>query len=470
MPVDTTATDYEANKPRWARCRVAIEGQDAVHAAGATYLPRLKGQNEDEYKAYKERAQFYNATGRTLDGMTGLIFRKTPVVEVPSGMEIYTADVDKAGTPLLSFAEAVADELIAVGRIGVLVDYPTSETKQVTVADAEAQGLRPYASIYPAESILSWLVGSHRKLLRVVLKECSSAIDATDEFKQVVKEQYRVLDLFDGRYRVRLYEKADGKDVQIGGDLYPLMNGKAMTEIPFFICGTNGMGPQVQKPPMNDLVNVNMSHYKSTADYEHGLHFTGLPTPVITGYNPEVKEDGSKAVIALGSSECLIFPDKEAKAFFLEFTGLGLTQIKDALKSKEEQMASLGARMLAPEKRAVESAETASIHRSGENSVLASIANSASMLLTQVMKLIAEWANVSGDVKITLNTDFLPNGMTAQELTALLKCVQSGKMSDETFYWNLQQGELVPDNLTFEEEQTRIEESIPSLGGMGGSL
>jgi hypothetical protein len=470
MPVDTAHLDYATYAPRWKRCRDAIAGQDAVHEAKTAYLPKLTGQSDDEYKAYVARASFYNATGRTLDGMTGLIFRKAPVVEIPSGMEVYSADIDKSGTPLLSFAETVVDHLVAVGRIGVLVDYPPVSTEQVTVAQAEASGLRPYASIYPAESIISWLTGSHNKLLRVVLKECTSAIDPKDEFKQVEVEQWRVLDLVDSVYRVRIYQKSQGKDMQVGTDFYPQMNGKNMNYIPFFICGTNGMGAQVQKPPMIDLVNVNMSHYKGSADYEHGLHFTGLPTPYVTGYNAEVvQESGKQASFGIGSSTFLTFPNPESQVGYLEFTGQGLSALKESQRAKEEQMASLGARMLAPEKRAAESADTASIHRSGENSVLASIANAASTLLTKVLAEIAEWAKVAGEIKVTLNTDYLPNGMTAQDLTALLAAVQSGKMSDETFYWNLQQGELVPDTLTFEGEQERLAASKPGLGGLGGA-
>lgn len=65
MPVDSKHPLWLANQPRWERCRTALQGQDAVHAAGEKYLPKLAGQDKAEYDAYKGRAMFYGATART---------------------------------------------------------------------------------------------------------------------------------------------------------------------------------------------------------------------------------------------------------------------------------------------------------------------------------------------------------------------------------------------------------------------
>ncbi len=83
MPANSTHADYDATLPGWIRARDLLAGEDAVKAAGEKYLPRLDGQSDDDYKAYKDRACFSNATRRAADAFVGLVFRKAPFVRLP---------------------------------------------------------------------------------------------------------------------------------------------------------------------------------------------------------------------------------------------------------------------------------------------------------------------------------------------------------------------------------------------------
>ena len=66
MAVTSTHLDYDANAAAWGRARDVIAGEDTVKAAGEKYLPKLDAQSSEEYLAYKARASFFNAVGRTL--------------------------------------------------------------------------------------------------------------------------------------------------------------------------------------------------------------------------------------------------------------------------------------------------------------------------------------------------------------------------------------------------------------------
>src|SRR5687767_1970413 len=123
-PVQSQHPEYIHFLPKWERCRDVAAGQDAVHGAGAKYLPRLKDQEDPEYDAYKMRAVFFNATWRTIDGLRGMIFRRPPKVEVPASVEELLKDVDLQGTPFELFASKTVEEVLTVGRVGILVDYP----------------------------------------------------------------------------------------------------------------------------------------------------------------------------------------------------------------------------------------------------------------------------------------------------------------------------------------------------------
>ena len=452
MPVNTKHPEYTESHQSWEDCEHAVEGQREIHECGVKYLPRLSGQSDDEYKAYKQRALFYNATARTVDGLTGMLFLKPPKVEYPTAMQGIIDDISMSGLSLHQFAEMVADDIVVFGRCGVLVDYPPI-TNASTMAEAVQLGARPYATKYEAEAIINWKtkrVNNVQMLSMVVLKE--SAEIAKDEFESEAVTRYRVLDLTDSGYRQRVFEEDKlGKITQIGDDIYPLMNGNTMSFIPFEFIGVRDNSPCVDKPPLLDLVDVNLSHYRTSADLEHGRHFTGLPTPVVSGVQLE-----SGQSLSIGSAKAWVFPDPQAKAAFLEFTGQGLGELREAMREKESMMATLGARMLAPETKGVESAQTASIHRAGENSVLASISQSISISLTRVLAWLRDWSNATGDVSVELNRDFVPPTMTAQDLTALVQAWQSGAISHNSLFEQLKQNDIIAADKTFEDEQELI--------------
>jgi hypothetical protein len=451
MPVNTKHPEYTESYQSWEDCEHAVEGQREVHEYGVKYLPRLSGQSDDEYKAYVKRALYYNATARTVDGLTGMLFLKPPKVEYPTSMQSIIDDVTMTGLSLHQLSEMVADDIVVFGRCGVLVDYPPI-TNASTMAEMAQLGARPYATKYDAESIINWktkCVNNVQMLSMVVLKE--SAEVAKDEFESETVTRYRVLDLVEV-YRQRVFEEDKlGKITQIGEDIYPLQNGNTMSFIPFEFIGVRDNSPCVDKPPLLDLVDVNLSHYRTSADLEHGRHFTGLPTPVVCGVQLE-----SGQSLSIGSARAWVFPDPQASATFLEFTGQGLGELREAMREKESMMATLGARMLAPESKGIESAQTASIHRAGENSVLASISQSISISLTHILEWLRDWSNIAGDVSVELNRDFVPPTMTAQDLTALVTAWQSGAISHNALFEQLKQNDIIAADKTFEDEQELI--------------
>lgn len=461
MSVDTKRSEYNEYYEIWERCEHAAEGQDEIHEYGTKFLPRLSGQTDQEYFAYKQRALYYNATARTIDGLTGMLFMKPETITAPAAMNSIIADVTMGGLSLHQFAEMISEEVITIGRCGVLVDYPPI-VNAVTLAQAQAQGARPYATMYDAESIINWKTGrinNVEQLTLVVLEEENEI--PVDEFESKCEPQWRVLDLVNSAYRQRVFRKDKRGEFILIEEIYPQINGRVINKIPFEFFGVRDNTPCVDKPPLLDLVDVNLSHYRTTADYEHGLHFTGLPTPVVTGYY----SDDKSASLRIGSGTAWLLPDPQSKAFYLEFTGQGLGELREALRSKEAMMATLGARILAPEKRAAEAAQTANIHRSSENSVLASIAQSISVGLTHVMEWLRDWSNITGDVKVELNRDFIPNSMTAQDVDSLVKSWQSGAISHQTLFDNLVAGDIIAQDVSFADEMDRIA-TMPAIGGL----
>lgn len=459
MASTTTSPVYDRWSPQWQKARDVLAGQEMVHQRGPRYLPRLSGQTDEEYRAYRERTPFYGASRRTLNGLVGMVFRKAPQEVYPARMAGVVADMTLSldnTESLASICQRSLFEVAGVGRVAWLVEYPQTDGVQLTEAEVQARNLRPYCTMYPTESILDWRcerVNNTAQLTMVKLAETVTRWGANYAREEIPQERWLLL--IDGVYVQRIYREGNPE----GDDIIPLMNGNPLPYIPLVGITPAGLGLDCPEPPLLDLYDLNLSHYRTTADLEHGAHFTGLPTPVVFG---ATLGEGDK--LAIGSTSAWVFPDADGSAQYLEFSGQGLGALEKLLDRKEQQMAALGARMLAPEKSGVEAAATLAMRSNGESSVLAAMANRVSEGMTRVLTIMRDWSSASGDVAVQLNTDYSVAGMTAQELLALVQSWQTGAISHQTLFYNLQQGEMVQEGVTFEDEQARINNAPPSGG------
>lgn len=453
--------DFAEMKSRWEMCEHAAEGEHAVHKEGIKYLPRLRDEDDDSYALRLRMTPFFNATWRTISGMRGMLFRKPPIVQMSERLKALCADIDLAGTTMEGLAFEVVEEGLTFGRVGLLVDYPVAPAG-ATLADSAV--LRPFISLYETASIFNWrevVVNGVRKLTQVRLVEKVELESSTDEFSTVCEERIRVLDLSDGKYRQRLFKvEKDGTEAQIGADIFPQMNRKPMDFIPFVVIGVDHLGMDIDAPPLIDLVTTNFHHYRQATSYERGCFFSGLPILFVYG---QTDNDGD---ISIGGSVANALGNPNAKAEYVEVSGK-FEALRNNLEDKKREMAVLGARMLEGGKNAggVEAAETVARRQSGEESVLASMATTVSQGLTLVLGWLSMWAGDNTAVSYKLNKDFLPQTMTAQDLTSLVSAWQAGAISQETLFENLKAGEIIADTLSFEDEQTRIGTSGPTLTG-----
>lgn len=215
---------------------------------------------------------------------------------------------------------------------------------------------------------------------------------------------------------------------------------------------------------LNDLINVNLSHFKKSADYENGLHWTGVPTPWSQGADPETEIVNGVEVakpLKLGGTIVINLP-AGASLHYLEFSGSGCSQLANAMLADEERMAILGARIISQEKKGVEAAETAKIHRAGENSVLAEFAITLSKIFTKLLKIYLEWSLgaefADDEIKVVFNTDYEVSTMDPSQLTALVALWQSGGIAKSDLFKNLKEGEILSADRKLDEMNSEIDE------------
>jgi len=473
MPVFDTHPEYDDNIAMWKKCRVALEGEDAVKAGSIVYLPKLSGQESSSYTAYLMRASFFTASYRTTKGLAGSVMGKPIKYEGVKDDDPTLETISKDGSNMDDLAKLTTEESIGIGKVGMLVD---------AAIDSED----PYVAMYTAENIINWRwseINGKQLLTLVVLKEQYEEVDYDDPFKVDMKTQYRTLNLgnpqqIDEEGNIPLppspgetglvYYQEVWREVEdatkkaesgwkVYETIYPTMRGgRSPDRIPFEIIEADD-----QKSPILDLVNINMSHYRNSADLEHGLHFTALPTAWMAGFP-------ANQIWKIGSEVAWTTDDPQARAGYLEFTGAGLKSIREQMTEKEKLMAVLGARLLEQQTLDAEAAETVKLRHSGEACILGSIAGIVERGLQNVLRMIKLWEADIGDLeKITmsLNRDYNVISISPQMLVSLMQALQSSAISWNTFFYNLKKGEVIPPGVSEEDEKDRIESG--DFAGLG---
>lgn len=459
--------EVEDMREEWQKCRDAISGQKAIKKAGETYLPKLSGQDAPQYEKYKKQALYFNASGRTHKSFLGMIFRKDPDYKLPESMEAFIEDVDRKGNTLDEYGRSVVSEELETSRIAVLVEYPSTVGQELSVAEAEEQGIQPYLVSYKAEDILGYKerrIGNKTVLTQVRLKE-SSPVNGDDEFEEVIEQRVRVLDLTledsDGnetkelKYRQRVFVKTDKDWIEDEKQRqFPLMKGKFITEIPFFCVG----GLKIREPEMIDLVNVNISHYISDADHRAGVAWTTRPQPWATGINDDELVDAT-----LGGGELWTTRNTEGDFGMLEYSGNGLKASENQINKLEDRMSVLGARMLTNNDQKEQSATEFVGKKQGENSALSFVADRVSKTLTEALKFVAKWMGLDdADIEYRLNKDYVPVGAKPDDIIKMITAVQTGKYTQQDYLWWLEQNEVIDPSIDLETRQSEMETSKPT--------
>ncbi len=456
MPVNTPSKEYTDHRDEWETIKDVLSGSRAVKSRDTKYLPMLDKMSYAEYMSYKNRSQFFNATARTVSGLVGLVFRKPPeiVLNQAESLRENLNNCTLDGHSFTTFARSVFRDTLSYGRVGALVDAP-------------AVGGTPYFTKYCVEDIINWrkrkLENGRNVADQIILKE-TVVVPRQDGFGSESVETYRELFLDDtGVYYQTVYypvKSFDGKTTYEPSDsAAPTIPGVGFfrNEMPFVIFGPHSTGVDIQKSPISDIAELNVLHYQRSAQLAHGQFYTATPTywavPPNNGEEPEYTVGPNTVWLVDLPNSCGI----------LEFKGEGLKYLESACQQLENQMAGLGARLVASRNNvAAEAADVADMRSKGETSLLFEIVDSVESGLTELLKVWVRWQgrNPKG-VQVKLNRDFVGAALEYRTWLQLDRAHENGDIDDATYYSILFEGDVLPSNYGHEDVK-RLVENAPA--------
>lgn len=481
MPnIGYTRTEYADLLPRWDLIRDCLSGSATIKANGPLYLPKPNAEdtstaNTTRYNAYKERAVFYNVCQRTLNGLTGQVMSKDPVIEVPADLEPLVEDLDGSGVSLKQQAQAALEDVLAHSRAGLFVDYPQIEAPGATKAQLAAGSIRPTVTYWQPWDIINWrvrLVGGQYKLSLVVLTEMYVTDD--DGFEEEMDDLWKVLLLDEaGQYRIQewirpnLRREDESASWELKNEWVPLnAKGQPFDHIPFVFLGAKNNSEHPDLPLMYDLASLNIAHYRNSADYEDSCYLTGQPTLVFSGITEAWHRDVLKGKVQMGSRASTSLPEG-GNAQLLQAAPNSMPF--EAMEHKEKQMVALGAKLV--ENRKVErTLGEANLDKIGENSILGTVTQNVSAGYEKALEYAEEFISTNPDpdaIVFELNTDFEIHTMAPDEQQAIMALWQGQAIVEEEMRDKLRKAGLA--YLDIEDYKTIKATEAPELD-LGGPM
>jgi hypothetical protein len=426
---DTRSKAAEAQAAAVTLCRDLVAGTGRLRDKSGDYLPQGPGEETADYQIRVKRSVLFNVFRKTVEGLSGFVFRKDPVLgkDVPPVIVGHWENIDLAGTHGDVFAQDLLQDALTTGHDAILVDYPNAKAlserlkRPLTAQDEIDYELRPYWIPIKKENILSWRTVKEQGrtlLAQVVLQECAQVPDG--DFGEREQIRYRVLwrdPAQPGPVGYRLLEITKDKKsvVEIESGFYTNQD-----EIPLAEIVTSGRkGLFESDPPLLDMAYLNVAHFQQWSDYATSIHKTCVPIFVTTGLDSVSANDGTpKPTLVLGPNTYLGIPNPQGKAEYVSHDGAALNECRQSLTDLVSNMTALGLDMLSSQKRAAETAEAKKIDKAGSDSALAVTARGLQDGIERALDFHAKYLLINDGGSITINRDFEDMSLPADLMTA----------------------------------------------------
>lgn len=456
MAVTTQHPQYTAMLDDWQEMEDALVGPRAIAQGGTLYLPKTSGMIEAEslaktdnspltteearhlYEAYKRRAEYPLWVKDSLRTMVGLVSRQEPEIVLPERMKALENEATSDGFGLKQLYLRIVSALLAKGRKPLLAEF-----------DDNGQ---PYIATYTAETAINWRTsstGGRQDLTLAVFKE-QRLKPGTDEFDLDYEDVYRVLDLVDGNYRVRVLNEAG---VVVEDEEYPGTVGGAQPTplkfIPVVYAGSTDNNPDVDEIPLQTMAKAALKYYQLSADYHTSLHYTAHPQPWIA-----MNGDGDMRVT--GPMAAWMLPEG-GSCGYLEFQGAGIEALRKAMQDQQNAAAESGAKVI--DIGGQESGEARKARQADQHSALYSVCITAAEAVEQQLKYIAYWMGIDPDlVAFTIQPKFSKEEVDAAMLQVVYNIVMSGLGPSEVLFESLRRSGITD----------KTDEELASLMTTGG--
>ena len=452
----TTSLAYNYMSPKWQRINAVLGGLDTMRDAGSRLLPAHERESSDNYNERLNRARLVNWSEITLDSLVGRPFSDPLKLsdEAQTRIGEYEHNINLMGDDLNTFAREVFKTGVAKSFCHVLVEFPRVD-KNVprTLDDDRKENLRPYMVRIAPESVI--FAETTIKQGREVLTHVRIAERHVQRsgWEETVTDRIRVLE----PGQVTVYELQEVKGqiekqwVVVESFQYDL------DFIPLVTFYADRSGCMTGKPPLLDLVDLNIAHWQSSSDQVQVLTVSRFPILAASGVAAEDSID-------VGPKNMIKTSEPQSRVYYVEHTGRAIAAGQTDLDTLEKQMAGYGAQFLL-RRPGRETATARALDSAESTTPLADMTVRFIHAMEQALSYLLAW---EGDTTtstagwIILPVEFGPDVIEAADLQTLDNARARGDISQVTYWKELRRRGLLADDFDPAKERQQLEDEDPA--------
>lgn len=453
LKVNDPSEEYQLFMDETELVRTLLGGTKAMQYADKKYLPKFPLESDAAYKIRKENSVLFNAYRKTTNFLSGQVFQKNLVFseDVPEEFEELFEDIDKKGNEINVFTKKSFKNGISKSVSFILVDsVKVDPNEKLSKAEEKRRGIRPFLKEIRCVDVIGMIFDEDTgQLIQVRIKE-------------TIKRKF-------GKYgtkkvkRIRVIEPGTWElfEENAKGDFNSIEKGNFSVDyipIHLFIPGEYGV------PPLQDLADLNLHHWKSNSDQINILHQARVPLWF------GKKLDSKKMVSAVG--HMIISDEDDADLKVVEINGNAISAGKEDLQETEAKMALFGLSMLVQKTGNVTATEKA-INSAESNSSVSEWATDFETFLQAVLETLGKYIKKDFPKNgVSVNKEFHYGLYNVEEIKVILDSIGI-TCSPETAFNEIQKRGFYDESLTWEDEKDEIENSnrnSSTLGNLNGTL
>lgn len=311
MAIDEYGPFRRRMQALWARDLTLWGGTEAMREAQTVYLPRFENESDKNYSRRLSLASLTNFYTKTANSMVGQIFRDPVEVTDSSLPKDMLDNIDNRGRSVADIAEKCAEHLLRKAVAVIVVDYPKVEGV-LTLAQERERGLRHYWTCIPPENVIdvrSAFVDGREVIVHIRWFE-DGVRQGEGEFDFDIERQVCVLDRpltqsetgetiigapRGRRYRQEIEQQSITKTethfnayaVKPGGNYIPVTDWIPLRapELPVVVMQVNRTALFEGKPPLADIAEKNIQHWRQSSNYGNSLEIGAYPILARFGAN-----------------------------------------------------------------------------------------------------------------------------------------------------------------------------------------
>lgn len=338
----------------------AKSGRSATRDGDAGWLVRFESDEDATFRRRWDRAFLFGAFADAVGRVGAKMFAEPLDVQgLPEGLALLTANADRNGCDLHTFADRHFRRKVAFGVAAILVAMPSASELPADArtpdGDVSVQGMQryrvaPYFVAIHRSAITDWEWQDRpeggRRLTRFAFREPDVwARDAKNAIQQ--RERLRLYTTTDAGVLVEVFERsASARDRKKGDGESPIESAMLpVSEIPVVIDfapdADETEDPLATSLPLDELAWTNLQHFRETA--EQGVALLASRSEGAVEMGCDEKDLGSPLRFGFSRARRTTLPPGSYDLKFVGPSGRGVELGEGSLEKIEARMARLGA-------------------------------------------------------------------------------------------------------------------------------